>query len=222
MPALDADLTAARRFYDLNFISALEMLQAFAPMLIASRGCVINNASVGGFGTFPFGSMYGSSKAALIQGMLAAGSLDLVVPFTLTLKFTAGEAWRHELAPLGVRVLTLVTGGVATKFLENLQPLVLPPGSYYAGIKDIIEKQEENISFGQEPAIFAKGIVRRVERGETGKAWVGGGAVLIRWVYWFAWWMPWIQDWVLVGFKPFQEELEVAHERRMKEEQEKL
>ncbi len=83
-----------------------------------------------------------------------------------------------------MRVLTLVTGGIATKFLENLQPLELPEGSYYAGIKDIIEKQEENISFGMKPEVLAEDVRRRVERGETGKVWVAGGATLIKWFIW--------------------------------------
>ncbi|KAK3050519.1 hypothetical protein LTR09_008158 [Extremus antarcticus] len=198
MPGLDSSIPDARKLFDLNFFSALETMQAFGPMLINAKGVVVNNASVGGMGTFPFGSIYGASKAALIR---------------------AGEAWRLELAPLGVRVLTLVTGGIATKFLENLQPLELPEGSYYAGIKDIIEKQEENISFGMKPEVLAEDVRRRVERGETGKVWVAGGATLIKW---FIWLVPqWGTDRMLLNFKPFQAKLTEEHKKRMVKEEKK-
>ncbi len=56
MPGLDSSIPDARKLFDLNFFSALETMQAFGPMLINAKGVVVNNASVGGMGTFPFGS----------------------------------------------------------------------------------------------------------------------------------------------------------------------
>jgi 1-acylglycerone phosphate reductase len=61
--------------------------------------------------------IYNASKAALIA---------------------ASEGWRLELAPLGVRVITLITGGIATNFLTNLQTVELPEDSYYICVKDVI------------------------------------------------------------------------------------
>jgi len=107
---------------------------------------------------------YNASKAALI---------------------TAGEGWRQELAPLGVRVITLVTGGIATKFLDNLQPIALPEDSYYMSIKDMIEEQPQHVPFGMKPETFALNVLRRVERGSTGKYWVGGATCIARLAMWF-------------------------------------
>lgn len=102
---------------------------------------------------------YGASKAAL----------------TL-----ASETLRLEMAPLGVRVLTLLTGGVATKFITNLDPVELPADSYYTDVKDIIQHKSEDIPFAQAPDAFAQSVLRPVERGASGKMWVGGAAWMAR------------------------------------------
>jgi NAD(P)-dependent dehydrogenase (short-subunit alcohol dehydrogenase family) len=95
--------------------------------------------------------MYTSSKAALTQ---------------------AGEAWRLELAPLGVRVITLMTGGVATNFTGNIPALELPKSSYYLGVEDVIRQQQsqkpEDIPMSTKPEDFAQEVLRLVERGATG------------------------------------------------------
>lgn len=57
MPALDTDISAAKRLFDLNFFAALETIQVFSPMLVRAAGCIVNNASVGGFRPLVFNSM---------------------------------------------------------------------------------------------------------------------------------------------------------------------
>lgn len=110
-------------------------------------------------------AIYQASKAALI---------------------TAGEGWRLELAPLGVRVITLVTGGIATKFLKNLEPVSLPGDSYYISIKDMIEEEPEHVPMGMEPNKFALDVLRHVEKGSAGKVWIGGGAAIMRPAAWLS------------------------------------
>lgn len=107
--------------------------------------------------------IYQATKAALIQ---------------------ASEVLRLEMAPLGVRVLTLLTGGVATNFVANLPTLVLPETSHYLGIKDIIGKQPEQISFSVSPEAFAHDVLCQVEKGTTGQFWIGGGASIARLALW--------------------------------------
>ena len=46
VPSLDVDVEAGKELFDLNFWSALAMLQAFGPLLVEAKGCVVNNASV--------------------------------------------------------------------------------------------------------------------------------------------------------------------------------
>jgi 1-acylglycerone phosphate reductase len=109
-------------------------------------------------------AIYQASKAALIA---------------------ASEGWRLELAPLGVRVITLITGGIATNFLTNLKPVRLPEDSYYTSIRDMINEQPEQIPLAVKPETFALDVLRRVEKGASGKFWVGGGSVIA----WLAAWL---------------------------------
>jgi NAD(P)-dependent dehydrogenase (short-subunit alcohol dehydrogenase family) len=118
-----------------------------------------------------FTGIYNGTKAALIQ---------------------AGEGWRLELAPLGVRVITLITGGVATNFLKNLPSADLPSNSYYLGITEIIRRQPEKIPMSISPEAYSVSVVRQVEKGMTGKYWIGGGSTLARWCLWL------FPQWVIV------------------------
>lgn len=47
-PLLDADIKVARTLFDTNYWSALAMVQAFSPSLIAAKGKIINIGSIAG------------------------------------------------------------------------------------------------------------------------------------------------------------------------------
>jgi 1-acylglycerone phosphate reductase len=57
MPALDVSLDEARNLFNVNFFGVLELVQVFGPMLVKAKGCIVNNASVGGLSPIPFNSM---------------------------------------------------------------------------------------------------------------------------------------------------------------------
>lgn len=106
MPALDASIEEGKRLFDTNYWAMLAMIQAFAPLLIKAKACVVNNTSASGVLPFgAFGSIYNSSKAAALLG---------------------SESLRLELAPLGVRTLSLVTTAVKSNAFTNLQPIDIP------------------------------------------------------------------------------------------------
>ena len=46
LPALDTSAEDAKKLFDINFWAPFAMLQAFAPLLINAKGCVVNNTSV--------------------------------------------------------------------------------------------------------------------------------------------------------------------------------
>jgi NAD(P)-dependent dehydrogenase (short-subunit alcohol dehydrogenase family) len=48
MPLLDTDLAESKRLFDVNVWGMLAVTQAFAPMLVRSRGVVLNIASIAG------------------------------------------------------------------------------------------------------------------------------------------------------------------------------
>ena len=45
MPALDTSIEEGRKLFDLNFWAPFNMFQAFAPLLIKAKGCIVNNTS---------------------------------------------------------------------------------------------------------------------------------------------------------------------------------
>jgi 1-acylglycerone phosphate reductase len=48
MPLLDTNISEAKRVFDVNVFSVLEVTQAFAPSLISAKGKVINIGSIVG------------------------------------------------------------------------------------------------------------------------------------------------------------------------------
>lgn len=56
MPALDTSLAEAKTLFDANFFAAFAMMQAFAPMLVEARGCLVNASSITSSVPFPFSS----------------------------------------------------------------------------------------------------------------------------------------------------------------------
>lgn len=194
MPALDIPISLARKTFDVNYFAVLEMIQVFIPMLVSAQGCIVNNASIGGFMSVPFMSMY--PITCTLTPLHAANYFihSAIYQATKAALIQSSEGWRLELAPLGVRVLCLVTGGVDTNFLQNLPSVELPETSYYISIKDDIAKQEESVPYGMSPEAYSQDVIRQVERGTTGKYWIGGAATIVRVCLWL------LPQWVLVSF----------------------
>jgi 1-acylglycerone phosphate reductase len=87
------------------------------------------------------------------------------------------ETLRLELAPLGVRVVTCVTGIVDTNIMANAAQHELPKGSLYGAAADKIAdrasgKELEGISQSS-PEQFAQRLVGQVLSGATGKVYPG-------------------------------------------------
>lgn len=49
MPTLDIDIEEAKRMYDVNVWGVVAMIQAFAPLVIAAKGVIVNIASIAGY-----------------------------------------------------------------------------------------------------------------------------------------------------------------------------
>ncbi len=121
MPFADCDMADVKRVLDTNVFGVFAVTHAFLPQLIAARGVVASVGSVNIALNPPYMAAYNASKAALMG---------------------FGQTLRVELAPLGVRVVTLVTGSVASKLFQNVPACQLPEGSLYTPLKDRIEKMD--------------------------------------------------------------------------------
>ncbi|HSD66893.1 MAG TPA: SDR family oxidoreductase [Vicinamibacteria bacterium] len=83
-----------RHVFDVNVFGAWAMTRAALPQLRAARGLVVFMSSMSGRTALPGLGAYAASKFGLEA---------------------LGEAWRHELAPLGVRVVLVEPGAYRTE-----------------------------------------------------------------------------------------------------------
>jgi 1-acylglycerone phosphate reductase len=176
MPLLDSEVSVAKKMFDVNVFALIEVTQAFAPLLIASKGTVVNISSIAGKVPFPWQGYYNASKAAV--SLLS-------------------DQLRLELSPFSVKVVNVVTGSVLTKFFENLAERPnLPPNSLYSPAK----KEVEDIMSGElafrgamKVEVYAEGVAGNALKSNPKKVqWLGGESFLI----WFASTFGWATIWV--------------------------
>jgi 1-acylglycerone phosphate reductase len=86
MPLLDAELDGVRKLFELNVFAVLGTTQAFAPLLLKSKGTVVNISSVACFHPLPWQGAYCATKGAQTQ---------------------ISDTLRLELEPFGVKVIVV-------------------------------------------------------------------------------------------------------------------
>ncbi|KAE8453970.1 hypothetical protein EG329_007746 [Mollisiaceae sp. DMI_Dod_QoI] len=123
MPVSDLSITEAKKLFDLNVWSYLAMTQAFLPLLLKSKGMIVNQTSIASVTTLPFQSAYAASKSAMAM---------------------FSNTQRLELEPFGITIVELKTGVVKSNFIRNIQKeetqSCLPEGSIYGPAKEVVEK----------------------------------------------------------------------------------
>lgn len=163
MPVLDTNIPAARQMFDTNVWGFLAVTQAFAPLLIASRGSIANICSVAGYCNSPWMGSYGASKAAML---------------------VLSETLRLELEPFGVGVNSIVTGAIDTKIMVKGagSDWKLPEESLYKGIEEIIRDRATGVGVpsAMDPDEFAQKVVGDVLGGVKGMTWRGAMATMLR------------------------------------------
>ncbi|KAF2096050.1 NAD(P)-binding protein [Rhizodiscina lignyota] len=153
-PSLDVDNAAARRMFDANFWGVVDLVKAFAPMIIEAKGTIVNTGSIAGLLNVPFGGLYAASKAALM---------------------TFSENLRLELAPFDVKVLTVVTGVVQSNLGSENADFALAENSLYKAATESIKERAKGGGSGKmELAKYADALVDAVVKGRSGKIWLGG------------------------------------------------
>ncbi|KAI0142637.1 short-chain dehydrogenase/reductase [Xylariaceae sp. FL1272] len=172
MPLADVSLSDARAVFDANVFGVLAVTQAFLPMLIKSDthrdgGLIANVSSLSAIMCPPWQGVYAASKAALIA---------------------LGHTMRVEFAPLGVRVVTIVSGGVDSPF-KVMRGNGLPEGSWYKSLSLGIEGKGSNDFKGMPTAEYAKGVVDDLLSSQP-KPMLWRGA--FAWVAWFLTWFGWV------------------------------
>ncbi|KAJ9607304.1 hypothetical protein H2200_008377 [Cladophialophora chaetospira] len=159
-PALDTDVEQVRKLFDVNFWGVVNVTNAFARMVVKSRGIIATTGSISGDVNSPMASFYAATKSAIM---------------------TYSETLRLELAPFGVKVLTMATGGVVSNIGSGLPDL--PDDSLYKSLEEHLREKLKNPGGGSRMPTkeYAEKFVKVVESGKSGKVYLGAGAGFVKW-----------------------------------------
>jgi len=144
-PAAELDLDDLRTQFETNVVGVVSLIRAVVPQMVERRsGRIVNIGSVSGVTATPFGGAYSGTKAAV---------------------HLLSDALRMELAPFGVRVITVQPGAIESRFGEHAAKGVerYREGSLYSQIYDAIEARAGASQVGAMPAAeFARLVVSAV------------------------------------------------------------
>lgn len=130
MPITDMSFEEGKNLFEINVWAQLNVTRAFLPLLLKSKGIIVNQTSVVSTMAVPFQSAYNASKAAMA---------------------IFSDSLRLELEPFGVTVVELKTGAVKTNMIKNQKentPISLPADSIYNPAKEAIESAMRNEKMG--------------------------------------------------------------------------
>jgi short-subunit dehydrogenase len=148
-PALDLPHEELVSQFHTNVFAPLNLIRLVAPaMRKQGNGTIINIGSISGVVTTPFSGGYCASKAAL---------------------HSFSDALRMELAPYGIRVVSVQPGGIQSEFGKNSRQSaerIMKPGSWYESLKDSILSRAQLSQEGAIPSDeFARKLVEIIEGG---------------------------------------------------------
>ncbi|KAK5994314.1 Short-chain dehydrogenase cctT [Cladobotryum mycophilum] len=169
IPILDADLEEAKQVYDTNVWGTIRTTQAFADLVIAKKGRIVNISSMSAVVNTPWMGTYASSKAALTS---------------------ISDTLRLELSPFGVSVVTIMLGMVATPFHDNQPQPVLRPTSRYASILNTITRWSKGEAGPEGSSVddVAKTLLPDIlDGGKNGVIWKGDQSGIVKFI---SRWLP--------------------------------
>ncbi|GFG17630.1 NADPH-dependent 1-acyldihydroxyacetone phosphate reductase [Aspergillus lentulus] len=152
----EIDLGEARKTFETNFFAVISICQAFLPLLIKSKGTIVMIGSVAGSPSLSrsylmcSASVYNASKAAL---------------------HSFSDTLRVELAPFGVNVTTVITGGVQSRIARTKR--TLQPNSLFTPIEDEYARRVTHSQDGAMPhTAYARSVVAQVLYGSAPWRWL--------------------------------------------------
>ncbi|KAH7379110.1 hypothetical protein DE146DRAFT_304339 [Phaeosphaeria sp. MPI-PUGE-AT-0046c] len=168
-PAIEADPKRVRQMFDANVFGVFDMVSAFTPLLLAAVSdpsrppTIINTASVLAKVPYPFSAGYNATKAAIAS---------------------YSDTLRLELAPLGIKVVTLYMGVVSTG-ISSPDGIRFDPNSIYADVEAGVKKRsKDHQDSGMKAERFAQEVVAEVLKKKRGPGqgeyvWKGANATLV-------------------------------------------
>lgn len=98
MPAIEVSDEDIQSAFETNVFSVIQIVRELSPLIIRAKGKIVNIGSITAVTPYVFGAVYNATKGALQA-------------YSNTL--------RLELAPFGVRVILVVTGGVQSRIART-------------------------------------------------------------------------------------------------------
>lgn len=162
-PVLDAGAEGLRAQFEVNVFAVMELTKAALPLLIQSKGLVVNIGSVSGILTTPFAGVYCASKAAL---------------------HSLSDALRMELAPLGVRVLTVQPGAIDTGFANRAtleaRQLLKEDSLWWPMRQGVLKRANASQNNPTSAESFAKSLMNQLHKANcSGVVAIGHGALTL-------------------------------------------
>ncbi|MBH3427945.1 SDR family oxidoreductase [Pseudomonas alkylphenolica] len=149
-PLLDGGVEAMQRQFETNVFALVGVTRALFPALRRNKGLVVNIGSVSGVLVTPFAGAYCASKAAV---------------------HALCDALRLELSPMGIRVMEVQPGAIATQFADNAQAQaeqILAANSPWWPLREQIHARARASQDRPTSAVvFAQGLLAAVEKRPT-------------------------------------------------------
>ncbi|KAI1809838.1 hypothetical protein GGS20DRAFT_580369 [Poronia punctata] len=166
MTATDTDVKQVHLMFDVNVFGPMRMVCHFHDMLITSSGTIVSIGSIGGVVPYVYGSSYNASKAALQHW---------------------SNTLRVEMVPLGVKVLTVISGEVGTNILKRDTERELPEGSYFSPLATEFGQHVQRVPETTDRFIYAQNVVTQsLKDSPPAWFWYGKAMKIIRFLDTFA------------------------------------
>ena len=173
VPATETELSEIQSTFATNVFAVININQTFLPLLLAARGTIVDIGSVAGILPFIWGAVYNASKAAL---------------------HSYADTLRVELAPFGIHVVTVITGGVKSNIARTDR--TLKPGSLWEGYEEqYARRQVYSQEVGQDTTAYARVVVNQAitSRGRLwnrNEIWAGGSTFGVKVARFLDRWFP--------------------------------
>lgn len=145
-PVVEMPLDQVRQQFETNVFAPLALTQIMLPLLQqAEGGLVVNMGSISGIVTTPFSGAYCATKAAL---------------------HSLSDALRMELAPFGIRVVTIQPGAIQSEFGNNAErslAATLPAESRYRTLRPYIDARARASQENSTPTVkFVQELIKTI------------------------------------------------------------
>ncbi|KAI1295914.1 putative hydroxybutyrate dehydrogenase [Xylaria venustula] len=160
MPILDKDLNTTRELFEINFFAPIALTQAFSPLLIKAKGTAVYITSTSGHLNIPYMAEW---LYYLASCTYAASKMSLEI---------VADTFRLEMAPFGVNVVEVVTGGVKSNGQTYFGDFKLPSQSSIEGTIKLRAQGKKGME-RTDTFEYANAVVDDILNGATGRIWHG-------------------------------------------------